>query len=274
MLGYIKILRPINCFFAMFTTFIGVWYLSFYFSSDASWLPVVFVCLSTFFIAAAGYTINDYYDYEIDRINQPNRVLPRGEISLVNARIYSITLFITGLVLATLTKNIYCIVISILNSTTLYLYARYFKKSFLFGNLLVAWNSCSTFIFGALISSNIKNIMNLVCYSFLYTIIREWVKTIEDYEGDLKEKARTIAIICGKKNTMKLLFIPALALLLSVNLFNYNSFVMLFVLNLLITLPVIIFILILNDKNITKIQKLMKLNMIFIVLFSVMFKSM
>ena len=39
---------------------------------------IISAVLSGIFVAAAGYTVNDYYDIEIDRINKPERVLPSG----------------------------------------------------------------------------------------------------------------------------------------------------------------------------------------------------
>ena len=35
----------------------------------------VWLCLSSVFIAAAGYIINDYFDLNIDRVNKPGKVV-------------------------------------------------------------------------------------------------------------------------------------------------------------------------------------------------------
>ncbi len=50
----------------------------------------LFLVLSTVFIAAAGYAINDYFDMRIDRINKPDRMLlgkiiPRRMAILIHA---------------------------------------------------------------------------------------------------------------------------------------------------------------------------------------------
>ena len=52
-------------------------------------------------------------------------------------------------------------------------------------------------LFGALLGQTLAGIANHG-FAFLYTL-REWTKTIEDYEGDLSE-CKTIAISLGKKN--------------------------------------------------------------------------
>ena len=272
--GPLKIIRPVNCLFATFTTFLGFWYLmdSSPFSILHFPLPITLACLSTFLIAAGGYAINDFFDFEIDKINKPNRPLPKGEISLKQVKTYSMMLFVTGLIMAFFTRNQYCFVIAIINMLSLYLYAKDFKKTFLFGNFIVAWNACSTFIYGALISSNLRNIMPLVCFSFLYTVIREWVKTMEDFDGDIKENVKSIAVVCGKENTQKLLYIPAMVLIASVSFFYFTghiSTILFFILNAVIAIPLIAFLIVLSRKTdiftFSKVQNYMKWNMLSIV---------
>ncbi len=50
----------------------------------------------------AGYTqtINDYYDREIDAINEPNRPIPSGAISLLQVKLQIWTLLLGGLIVA------------------------------------------------------------------------------------------------------------------------------------------------------------------------------
>ncbi len=50
----------------------------------------------------AGYTqtINDYYDKEIDAINEPNRPIPSGAISLIQVKIQIWVLLLSGLAVA------------------------------------------------------------------------------------------------------------------------------------------------------------------------------
>ena len=288
--SFLKIIRPMNCLFAMFTTFLGFFYLNYYSQIDQETFSIlrfpfsiIFACLSTFLIASGGYVINDVFDIEIDRVNKPKRPLPKGEMSLIQAHFYSLILFSYGFVMALFTRNIYCIYISLINSVSLYLYAKYYKKTFLIGNILVAWNACSTFIYGALISSNLKNILPLVCFSFFYTLIREWVKTIEDYEGDFKENVNSIAVVCGINKTLYFMMIPAFLMIASLIYFYQigliNSF-MNITLHLTITIPLILFFFILLglcnktkhnsitliDDKFAKIQKYMKFNMILIVI--------
>ena len=41
-------------------------------------ITLIIAYIATVLIAAGGYTINDYYDYEIDKINRPDRIIPSG----------------------------------------------------------------------------------------------------------------------------------------------------------------------------------------------------
>ena len=43
---------------------------------------IILACMATLFIASSANAWNDYLDVEIDRVNQPQRPLPAGLISL------------------------------------------------------------------------------------------------------------------------------------------------------------------------------------------------
>jgi len=273
----IKIIRLYNCLFVLFTVFLGAFFLSF--DTSMSILPkILFVGLSAFFIAAGGYVINDVYDYEIDKINKPNRVLPSRKMKLNTAYVFSICLFLIGIVFAILTYNIWCILIALINSILLYNYAKHFKKIFLIGNLVVAWNASSTFIFGALITLNLKNIISLVLISFFYTLLREFIKCIEDYEGDKADSAKTITVLLGLRKTLYLSYIPAMITVLSFNLMyilNQISIELFYILNIIIVIPFIVFYYIMHKSLhrviVANVQKYMKLNMLSIVLLYVVY---
>jgi len=270
--AFLKVVRPLNCLFVMLTTLLGFWYLQSFGDIDMVFLSVI-AGVSALLIAAGGYVINDFYDYEIDKINKPNRPLPKGEISLRAARAFSIVLLIVGVALAVFTRNVYCILVATINSITLFLYARFFKKSFIAGNIIVSWNACSTFLYGAILSYNLKNILPLVCFSFLYTLIREWVKIIEDYDGDMRQNVKSIAIVLGKNKTVRLLAIPSLVLIVSIAMFSVlglYSYELYAVLSAIIIIPLVGFLIrlskSLNTKTASNIQNYMKLNMLSVVL--------
>jgi len=252
---------------------LGFWYLQVFTCISILYLSLL-VGLSAFFIAAGGYVVNDYFDFEIDKVNRPDRVLPKGLLSLRTAYLYSFVLFIIGFILVLFTKNIYCFMLALFNAISLFLYAKFFKKALFIGNIIVSWNACSTFLFGAILSSNLTNMMPLIYFSFLYTMIREWVKLIEDYEGDLQERVRSIATLYGKRITLYLIMAISAILIVSVDVFSYQDFYVSefrLILRVIISIPLFIYLMILTKyllKNdiVSKIQKCMKLSMLSIVI--------
>lgn len=209
-MSFIKIIRPFNCLFVILSVFFGAYYQS----SSNNIYPIIFAALSAFLIAAAGYVINDFFDIPIDVINRPDRILPSGKITPKAAYIFSVVLFISGITASYFTQNFYCVIIAIVNSILLFSYAKTFKMSFLTGNILVAYITASTFLFGGLCNENVKNSLIIVIFAFLYTFIREIIKDGEDIEGDIKLGAKTLAVMIGRKNISIVSIFPALLIIL------------------------------------------------------------
>ena len=159
------------------------------------------------------------------------------------------------------------------NATSLFLYALYLKRVCFIGNLIVAWSAGSTFLFGALAGDNIKIIIPLICLSFLYTLLREWVKTIEDYEGDKRENARTMAVVIGESYTWRFVFWGIVLTLIISIIFYFQELIspiLFFVICVILIVPSIHFIILLKkpryENVVNKIQKYMKYNMLFVVI--------
>ena len=146
--------------------------------------------------------INDYYDYSIDMVNRNERVLPSGLISPTRAKYYAICLFISGIIISIFLLNLWMVAIAALNSLLLYVYAMKSKKIHFWGNLLVAYVTASTFIFGSFITHNLRNALFVTLCAFFYTMIRELVKDIEDKIGDSSVGAKTLPVLWGDKKTL------------------------------------------------------------------------
>ncbi len=205
-MSFLKITRPLNCLFVAITVIFG----AIISAKSINLFAIIFATISATLIAAAGYVINDYFDFEIDKINRPNRILPAKKIALKSAYIYSIILFIFGSFFSFFTNNIYCIFLAFINAIILFLYAKYFKLTPFYGNLIVAYIATSTFIYGAFSNANLANIWMIATFAFLFTFIRELIKDCEDIEGDAKMKAKTLALILGVKKTIQIAFFIAI----------------------------------------------------------------
>lgn len=198
-MAFIKIVRPINFFFVIITTLFGALYPNF----NSINRFMIFAAISAALISAGGYVVNDYFDRNIDKINRPNRMIPSGKISAKNAYLLGIFLFISGLSLSFFTAKLSCVAMAFLNTWFLFFYAKSLKMKFLTGNLTVAYAAASTFIFGAFVTNNIKNIIAISVIAFLFTLIREFIKDAQDYKGDRRFGARTMAVILGQKAMIK-----------------------------------------------------------------------
>lgn len=169
-------------------------------------IPIVLAMLAVFFETAAGNVINDYFDYNIDLINKPERPIPSGRISLENGKRYAYLLFaagtVCGFLISYLTANWIPFIIVLIADVVLYLYAYKLKATPLIGNLAVGFMTGFGFVFGGFTINNPSIVMTSIFlgfFAFVMTTAREIIKDIEDIEGDRKDGARTLPILIGKK---------------------------------------------------------------------------
>lgn len=174
--------------------------------------------LSGILVEVGTFTFNDYFNIEEDRINAPYRPLVTGEIGLKEAFYFGFLTLLLGILLNIL---INAFVFALIAFTALIgmLYNVYFKKSGVFGNLLVAYSTALPFIYGALILKSPLHVpLSAVLFSaiaFFAALGREIVKGIVDIEGDKRAGVKTLALIIGFKKaafTASLLFFVAVIL--------------------------------------------------------------
>ncbi|MDO5851570.1 MAG: UbiA family prenyltransferase [Methanobacteriaceae archaeon] len=257
---YIKILRPMNAFMATIAVLLMALINDFYN------LNIIIGALSVFIITGAGNVINDYYDYNIDVINKPERPLPSGEMSLKTAKWYAIILFLFGVIMGFMI-NISTGIITILSSIILVLYAYSFKMQCLIGNISVALLTGLTFVYGGVIVNNINLSIILGFFAFLMTFAREIIKDMEDIIGDLKENGKTFPIVYGsKKSSILSASLIILTCILSPILYYLKIFNIYYIMILVISLIIFLYsaYTVLKDQsnsNLHKISKYMKIAM-------------
>jgi len=197
---YIEILRPGNALMgAIAIILIAI-------IDKSLTIPLILAMCAVFFETAAGNVINDYFDYNIDLINKPERPIPSGRISLKAGRNYGYLLFllgtICGFLISYLTNNWIPFLIVLFADVILYLYAYKLKSTPLFGNLTVGFMTGFGFVFGGFTLNTPEIILTslyLGFFAFVMTTAREIVKDIEDIEGDKSEGAKTLPILIGEK---------------------------------------------------------------------------
>lgn len=199
---YIEILRPGNAIMG------GIVILLVAIIDKTFNIPILLAFLAVFFETAAGNVINDYYDYNIDLVNKPERPIPSGRISLKTGRNYGYLLFVLGtlcgLSISLITDNWIPFIIVLLADIVLYLYAYKLKSTPLIGNLAVGFMTGFGFVFGGFTLNNESIIITSIFlgfFAFVMTTARELIKDIEDIEGDKSEGAKTLPILVGRKIT-------------------------------------------------------------------------
>lgn len=192
-LSYIQLSRPLNGIIAFISAWLGGMFASggkFLIITD---LNVVYVSIAALLMLSAGNAINDYCDYNIDRINKPNRPLPSGRIGRTNALVFAFVLLGISIGLGALI-NLYALCIAILVTCMLVSYAFLLKRTPIYGNLTVSTLTGITFVSGGVAIGSIQGTIVPAIFAFLFTAAREIVKDLEDTEGDHKYQANTLAI--------------------------------------------------------------------------------
>jgi geranylgeranylglycerol-phosphate geranylgeranyltransferase len=200
-IGLLELTRPGNAVAAGVLTFTGA-----FVAGNALSLPfaVVAAVVATVSATGAGNAINDYFDREIDRVNRPDRPIPRGAVSPRGALAFSGVLFAIAVV-AALTLPLAALVIAVVNSLALVAYTEFFKGLPGVGNVVVAYLTGSTFLFGSASVGRPLSASVLVLFvlSSVATLTREIVKDVEDVEGDRAEGLRTLPIAIGERAALR-----------------------------------------------------------------------
>ena len=89
---FIEILRPSVCVLSISAVFVGA-----VVSDFLTLIPLLVAMIVAFLVAGAGNTLNDYFDYESDKINKPHRPIPSGRISKNIVLKYTFFLFTISL---------------------------------------------------------------------------------------------------------------------------------------------------------------------------------
>ncbi len=209
-LEIIRMIRPVNCIMMGLAVIIGeVMALG---GGFRFWAASVGFVVGFVLLGAAMIT-NDYFDLDIDRVNQPQRPLPSGVVKPAQALWVAAILIVVGLLLAALI-NVYTLAIAALSQILMAYYNARGKKTGLLGNGIVSFNVAVPFVFGGFAIGNMNLALGFFALlSFLSSLGREVTKGIADIPGDSKIGARTVAVKSGPKAASR---VAALFFLLAV----------------------------------------------------------
>ncbi len=198
-ISLLRLARPINCLMMGFAVIVGAALASQTLSTLAS-LSLAYGFVTGFMLTAASMSINDYYDKEIDAINEPQRPIPSGAVKPKEALAFASVLTVIGLAAALLT-NVYCFALAIVAWIAFVAYTTVGKRSGLPGNFLVSTCVALPIVYGSAtaVSAIQLNVMLFALIAFLSNTGREITKGIVDAEGDQTRHVKTLAVRFGAK---------------------------------------------------------------------------
>ena len=207
---------------------------------------------ATLLIAAAGNIINDRFDIIADEINKPGKNIISKAISINAANRAFLTLSIIGsfigIWLGMLTGKPAIAFIHPFCAVSLWMYAAYYKRRLLSGNLLIALLAMLLVLVPGLFEPEFyRNFIYLLIYglfAFLSTLSREIIKDIEDLDGDERMQCKTIPVRYGinaaKRIAMTIIVITIIFLSAVIHYFFLDSTVISWWnLMLILTLPLL-----------------------------------
>jgi 4-hydroxybenzoate polyprenyltransferase len=266
------------------------------------WYDFILLVASTVFITAGGYVINDYFDIKTDLINKGKVIvgtkIPRRQAIMWHS-LFNIAGVTAGFYLSYKAGYIWLGTLFLVVSGLLYFYSASYKRQFLIGNIIVAiltglvpmlvvfYEWPALYKFYTLNAIRLPDI-NIIIYwvggfalfAFLTNLIREIIKDIEDFEGDIAYGRNTVPVVIGvlsSKIVSICLIIITIVLLYMVCHFFINDTITLIYVNVLIIVPlfyVIYYLLAGNEqKQLHRASRMMKIVMLTGMLYSVLVKA-
>jgi geranylgeranylglycerol-phosphate geranylgeranyltransferase len=208
-MGYLKILRPINCIITFIAVCVGAWT-----GTSISLSPaLILAAMVGFVVCAYGNIINDLFDIKIDLVNNPNRPLAKGTVSKPVVIVLAIYFFLLAFVFA-LSLGTAPFIIVLATLVSLFLYAWKLKKT-LIANGVVSVLTSLSFLLGGLVAKNSYCVYPCL-FSLAIHMSREIIKDIIDKPGDERFKVRSIPIVYGTKKacTISAIFLVVLCFML------------------------------------------------------------
>lgn len=212
--AFLSLIRPLNLLIAFLSIIVAAVLAG---GDERDVLPILLAALAGIAVAAGANAINDHFDVEIDRVNRPERPIPRGDLTVADAKrtwiaTSVVAAFCSGFV------GIWPFAIVVGAITVLYWYSRSLKATPLVGNLVVGGMTGLAFIYGAAAVGPMDRGIVPALFAFLVNLARELVKDIEDREGDALAHAATLPVRYGIRPA-RIMTTATLVLLIALTLY-------------------------------------------------------
>jgi len=194
--GFLRLIRPLNCIMMGFAVIVGASLVS----SLKFSISLLLGFITSFTLTGASMAINDYYDREIDAVNEPSRPIPSGAVSPKEALFFALVLSIVGF-MAAFRTNVQCLMVAAIAWIVSIAYITEGKRTGLPGNFLVSTCVVIPFIYGGFVVEKLElPIVIFTAIAFLSNTGREVAKGIVDVRGDAGQNIRTIAVLYGERD--------------------------------------------------------------------------
>jgi geranylgeranylglycerol-phosphate geranylgeranyltransferase len=200
LIAYIQLCRPVNVLITFASIPVGCWIAG---GTLSEWLFFLLAGITGALVAAGANAINDAFDIDIDRINRPDRPLPRGALTQQDARRMWLIVSVAAILL-NLFLNLFSLLIVVLSVLLLYIYSARLKRTVLIGNVVIGLMTGMAFIYGGVVVGRIERAVLPAIFAFLVNVAREVLKDVEDMEGDRREHAVTLPIQYGTTTALVL----------------------------------------------------------------------
>ena len=205
-----------------------------------------------------GNCINDIFDYKNDIISHPKRVLPQKKLSIITANNICMILFFAGIFVSSFLNFkaqvfLYCFIMPLL-----ILYSIKLKAIPLVGNIVIASLLASVLIFSELvIFQTYHKLIIPTLLIFGFSLLREIIKDLQDYDGDKKYNLKTLPVYFGICKTINFLIFLIIAFIFisTIPFFIMLNYNMQYLVSIIIIIEIpLIFILFLLIKYPNKIM--------------------
>jgi 4-hydroxybenzoate polyprenyltransferase len=265
------------------------------------WYQFLILVVATLFITAGGYVINDYFDIKTDLINKGKVIvgtkIPRRQAMMLH-NVLNISGVAAGFYISWKAGYFWLGSLFLIVSGLLYFYSASYKRQFLIGNIIVAlltamvpmlvvifeWPALYRYYAVHSVTTPQLGIIfywvgGFAIFAFLTTLIREIIKDIEDFEGDMAYGRNTIPVVTGTITARIIsifLITITIGLLYIVWYFFLNDEITLIYISSVLVLPLlyVIYQLVISatKKQLHTASRLMKIVMIAGVVYSVVVK--
>lgn len=171
--------------------------------------------LTASLMMAGTMVMNDVYDVEVDKVNNPNRPIASGRIKTREALVFATALSTASLLFAAFLGLLTLLTAALALALMAY-YNAHGKRTGLPGNMVVSFNVALPFFYGGLAVGSLKPlVLAFSVLAFIANLGREVAKGIPDAQGDRLLGVRTLAVSLGPRaagNISAGFFLTAVAL--------------------------------------------------------------